>query len=180
MLAVSVFATGNEGVNPPQSGVLTSSNGVAGITNTFAFPFQTVPLLVVYAANTNGTPITNALITTTNFGITFPINGSTNNSFAWQAFVGGTKMAFGSVVSGGGTNVSVTFPFAYATPPVVTASGNSTNTTGIASVTAITITNFTILSQTAATNSWISVGTVYNPQSEYTGQFPVNNKVLSQ
>ena len=179
MLAVSVFATGNEGVNPPQSGVITPANGVTSVTNTFAFPFQTTPLLVVYAAATNSTPITNSTLTTTNFVISWPVNGSTNASFAWSAFVGGTKMAFGSVVTGGGTNVSVVFPFTYATAPQVFITGSSTNSQNIIAVTSVTATNFNALSNGNSTNSWMSIGTVYNPQTEYQGQNPINNKVLT-
>lgn len=174
-LAVSAYATGNEGVNPPQSGVINPAINTTSITNTFAFPFQTTPVMIVYSAQTNGTPITNS-ITTTNFTLSWPVNGSTNASFAWQAFVGGTKMAFGTATNGIG-NTSVAFPFAYASAPVVLITGNNTN--GVVAVSAITATNFTINSLTAQTNSWESIGTVYNPQSEYTGPFPINNKVLT-
>jgi hypothetical protein len=178
MLAVTVFATGNEGVNPPQAGILTPANGVTAITNQFAFPFQTTPLMVVYAAATNSTPITNT-ITTTNFTISYPANGSTNASFVWQAFVGGTKMCFGSLTNVAATATNVAFPFAYALPPVVTASGQGTNAANVIGITAVTTTNFTLLANASQTNYWHAIGTVYNPQTEYQGQFPANNKVLT-
>jgi hypothetical protein len=171
-LVATVFATGNEGVNPPQSGVLNSGN-VQGVTNTFAFPFQTVPVLVVYPQNTNASPFTNT-ITTTNF---YTLFGQTNDSISWQAYVGGTKEAFGTnLVSTATTNV--TFPFAYANPPVVVCSGSLTNVF----VSAVTTTNFTetVLGGASSTGvNWISVGTVYSPQTEYQGNFPINNKVLT-
>jgi hypothetical protein len=179
ILAVSAFATGNEGVNPAQGGVLTPASGVSSITNTFAFPYQTVPLMIVYAGATNSTPITNA-ITTTNFTLSYPVNGSTNASFVWQAFVGGTKMCFGSSTNVAATSTSITFPFAYATPPVVVATGQGgTNSQNVVSVTAVTTTNFSLLANASQTNYWQAIGTVYSPQSEYQGNFPVNNKVLT-
>jgi len=95
ILAVNVFATGNEGVNPPQSGVLTGTTTASSITNTFAFPFQTAPVLTVYPTLTNGTPVTNVFVTTTNFAISFPASG-TNTPFAWSAAVGATKIQYGS------------------------------------------------------------------------------------
>jgi hypothetical protein len=175
MLAVSAFATGNEGVNVPQSGVITPG-ATPNITNSFALPYQTVPLIVIYASATNGTPITNGVITTTNFSFSFPAAG-TNDTYAWQSFVGGTKEAFGTnLVATATTNV--TFPFTYATPPTVVCSGSLTNVL----VSAVTTTNFTETVSGGASSTgvnWISIGTVYNPQTEYQGNFPVNNKVLT-
>jgi len=176
-LAVSAFATGSVGVNPPQSGVITVTNGAQSVTNTFAYPFQTTPVLVVYCNATNGTPVTNNFVTTTNFAISFPVAG-TNDAYSWQAYVGGTRMQSGSVISGGGTNVTVTFANAYAVAPVVVVTGNSTNAANTIGIPAITTTNFTILSNGNSTNQWISVGTVYNPPSDYTGQNPRNNTVI--
>jgi len=69
----------------------------------------------------------------------------------------------------------VVFPQAYATLPSVVLTGNATN----ASVSTISLTNFTILGPVVQTNQWISIGVVANPTSEYTGMFPVNNKVLA-
>lgn len=179
MLAASVLATGNEGVNPPQSGVLNPATGVINVTNSFAFPYQTVPLLVIYSAATNGTPITNIFLTTTNFAFSYPVAGSTNASFAWQSFVGGTKLTYGTVISGGGTNVTVTFPFAYAAAPSVVLTGQSTNAANTVGIPSISTTNFTVLSNGNSTNSWISVGVVYNPQTQYQGQNPPNNEVVT-
>ena len=177
MLAVSVFSAGVVGVNPPQNGsvVFTPAGGLV-MTTSFAYPFQTAPLMQLYSSATNVTYTS----TTTNFVITsVGTGGATNYSVAWSAFVGGTKMAFGSVISGAGTNVVIPFPFAYAAAPVVTVSGNSTNVSATVGIQSITATNFTILTSSNSTNQWISVGTVYNPQSEYTGPNPVNNKVLT-
>jgi hypothetical protein len=175
-LAVNAFATGSEGFNPPQSGTINPATGIFNVTNTFAFPFQTTPLLVVYSAATNGTPITNNFVTTTNFSISYPVNGSTNASFSWQAYVGGTRMESGTQTVLANVATNITFPFAYAVPPVVVISGGVTNLPS--AVVAVTTTNFTLNSNATSTNQWISVGTVYNPPSENVGINPPSNKVI--
>lgn len=178
MIAVAVFATGNEGVNPPQSGVIIPTSATPNITNTFAYPFQSVPLVIIYSSLTNGTPITNNFVTTTNFGFSFPTPG-TNSSFAWQAFVGGTKMDFGANTNIAAASTTIPFHFTYASPPVVvvTAQGG-TNAVNAVTVTSVTITNFVLLANASQTNYWQAIGTVYNPQSPYTGQFPRDNTLL--
>lgn len=173
----NIFATGNEGVNPPQSGVITPATGTTSITNTFAFPFQTVPVMVVYSALTNGTPITNS-ITTTNFTLSWPVAGSTNASFAWQAYVGGTRMQSGTNTLVANTLLTNTFAYAYAVPPVVVVSGNNTNTTAVVAVISVSTTGFVEESVTSQAGSWISLGTVYNPPSENVGANPPSNKVI--
>ena len=181
VLAVNVFATGNLGVNTPQSGVLLSTNLVTGITNTFAQPFQSTPLLYVFASATNGTPVTNAFVTTTNFGITFPVNGSTNNSFAWSAFVGGTKLQSGANTNTAAASTTITFPTTYALPPVVVVTPQGgTNAANVAAVTSITSSNFVLLANASQTNYWMSVGTVAYPQTDYQGANPGSNKILAQ
>lgn len=174
LVAASAFATGNEGVNLPQIGTSYVTNGVSAFTNTFAFPFQNTPLVVVYSSLTNGSPTTNTFVTTTNFATSFP-PGGTNAAFTWSAFVGGTKMAFGTATNAAASATSVLFPFTYASPPSVVLTGNTTN----AFVQSTSITNFVILGQAVQTNGWISIGAVYNPQSENQGVNPPNNKVLT-
>ena len=177
ILAVSVFAAGTLGVNPPQNGsvVFTPAGGLV-MTTSFAYPFQTAPLMQLYSSATN----VSYTSTTTNFVVTsVGAGGATNYSVAWSAFVGGTKMAFGSVITGAGTNVIVTFPFAYAAAPIVTVTGNSTNVSSTVGIQYITTTNFAVLTSANSTNQWISVGTVYNPQTEYQGQNPLSNKILT-
>ena len=177
MLAISALATGNEGVNPPQSGVITVSNGLNIVTNTFAFPFQQTPLVVMFSSLAAGAPITNNFVTTTNFAFTFPLAG-TNASFSWQAFVGGTRMQSGTNALVGGTPLTNTFAFAYAIPPVVVPSQGATNSSAIVAVTSVSTTGFIELSSTTQTGSWIAIGTVQNPPSENTGQNPPSNKVI--
>ena len=174
VLAVNAFATGNEGVNPPQSGVLIGTATSQILTNQFAFPFQTAPVVTIYPGSTNGTPVTNSFVTTTNFAISFAPAG-TNTAWAWTAAVGATKLQYGTSTNALASSTSVVFPVAYASAPVVVLTGNTTN----AFVATVSTTNFTILGQAVQTNGWISIGTVANPQSEYTGMFPVNNKVLA-
>ena len=177
VLAVNAFATGNEGVNPPQSGLIANAVTNQITTNSFAFPFQVAPVLTIYPIATNGTPVTNVFVTTTNFAISFPPSG-TNAAFGWSAVVGGTKMEYGTqsfIVGTGSTNI--TFPAAYAVAPVVVVTSGLTNAP--TAITSITTSNFTISSYQTQTNQWMSIGIVASPASEYTGMFPVNNKVLA-
>lgn len=178
ILAVSLFATGNEGVNPPQNGVITVANSVPNVTNTFAFPFQTTPLLVVYCNAANGSPITNNFVTTTNFAISFPALG-TNDAYAWQAFVGGTRMQSGTFSAGAGTNILFNYPYASTPSVVVSGSLLPAATNNMIVVYSASATNFSInTGNTNQTVYWISVGTVYNPSSENVGQNPPVNKVV--
>jgi len=178
-LAISAFAAGNEGVNPPQSGVLNFSAATTLIqTNTFAFPYQSVPVVLIQGLATNGAPFTVSGITISNFVLTISASATTNASVAWQSFVGGTRMQSGSVNTGANTNVTVTFQYPYAVPPVVVAVGSQTNQTVAIPTSLITTTNFQIVTYGNSTNSWISVGPVAYPQTDYQGNFPVNNKVL--
>ena len=178
-LAISAFATGNEGVNPQQSGVLNFNASTTLIqTNTFAFPYQSIPVVTIQGLSTNDAPFTVSGITTTNFVLTVTANATTNASVAWQSFVGGNRMQSGTVNTGANTNVTVTFTYPYAVPPVVVAVGSQTNQTVAIPTSLITTTNFQIVTYGNSTNGWISIGTVANPQTEYQGNFPVNNKVL--
>jgi hypothetical protein len=173
-VAASALATGNLGVNPPQSGVLTVTNAASVITNQFAEAYTVAPCLVVYSSLTNGTPVTNNFVTTTNFAISFP-TGGTNSAFAWQAFVGATCQQSGTFVDNG-VLVTNTFTYPYYSTPVLLVSGTATNNP--VAVTSVTTTNFITLCGTSNTVSWISVGTVLNPTSENVGQFPPAPKLI--
>jgi hypothetical protein len=174
MLAVSAFATGGVGVNPPQSGtaVFTAAGGLV-VTNTFAYPFQVAPVATIFGSSTNAftytTTLTNIIITSAGG------TGATNYTVAWNAYVGGTRAEAGSQVMST-TTTNVTFPNAYAIAPVVTLTGSATTNTP--AVTSITTTNFAITIVGSGTIQWTSVGTVYNPPSDYTGQNPRNNTVI--
>ncbi len=183
MIAVAVFAAGSIGVNPPQKGVLYPANGTYSITNTFAYPFQTTPLLVVSAGATNSTPITNSVLTKTNFVISWPVNGSTNASFSWSAFVGGTRMQSGTFVagSGGASTLTNTFTYPYAIAPSVVVSGSLLPTATNNGVVVSTVTTTGFIVSTGNTNQtiyWQAIGTVANPQTEYQGQYPRSNPVI--
>ena len=180
-LGASVFATGSVGVNPAQNGILNLTNGLASITNTFAYPFQVAPVMFFYATATNQTPITNNFVTTTNFSISYPVNASTNGIVAWTAYVGGTRMQAGSIAFNSGTvTTNISFANAYYTAPNVVVTGGvlGNNTNAFPVVTAITATNFTLSAGETQTVQWMSVGTVANPASENTGLNPRNNTIL--
>jgi hypothetical protein len=174
LLSATCFSAGTVGVNPPQSGIINPATGTTSITNTFAYPFQSTPIVVVYAAATNSTPITNS-ITKTNFVLSWPAAGSTNASFTWQAFVGGTRMQSGTQAMST-TSTNVAFPNAYSVAPVVIVNGSATS--NAPAVSSITTTNFTITIVGSGTMQWISVGTVKDPQTEYQGKFPKSNPVI--
>lgn len=185
MLAVSALATGAIGPNPPQSGVSTFTANTWTNTITFAYPFQSVPVINSFYVSgaTNSLPFTNNAVTTTNFNIIVNTTNSlgTNQAvIAWQAYVGGTRLESGTNALVAATPLSIVFPFPYAVPPTVVASGSSTNaavsvTIGISG---ISTTNFTAASGTAQMVSWIAVGTVASPQSPNSGLNPQNNTVL--
>lgn len=182
-IGVSAFATGSVGVNPPQNGTLNFTNGIPGITNSFAYPYTVAPVVTLYAiSGTNATPLTNNFVTTTNFAVTLPANASTNGVVYWTAAVGATRLQAGSIAFNSGTvTTNVTFPYAYAvTPSVVqlqgSVLGSATNSSPV--VTAITTTNFTISAGLTQTVYWEAIGTVANPQSPYQGQYPQNNTIV--
>ena len=153
-----VIATSSSYVATSSTGI---SWGLQGIRNSFG-----TNTITSIAYNT----ITNSYIAA----------GTNGQSYAWQAYVGGTKMAFGTTTNAAGSATSVVFPFTYASPPTVVISPQGgTNSVNAVSVMSVSITNFTVLATVVQTIGWISVGTVYNPQTEYQGNFPVNNKVLT-
>ena len=155
-MAASVFATGNEGVNPPQTGVTTFTQaGGLIVTNTFAFPFQTAPLALLSPSSTNtftwATTTTNLIITSG--------GGSavTNYTVNYAVFVGGTRMQSGTNAVTAGVLLTNVFTYPYALIPSVVVSGTSTNTTGVVAVTSVSTTNFVEESTTTQNASWISV-----------------------
>jgi hypothetical protein len=152
------FATGAEGVNPQQNGIVTGNTTSQTITNSFPFPYTVPPVMQFFPTLTNATPLTNVFVTTTNFAISFPAAG-TNTPIGWMASIGATRMEYGTnafLVAVGSTNI--TFPFPYSQQPSVVCSG-STN----AYVTATTLTNFTLQAFTNETIYWQSIGTTLNP-----------------
>jgi hypothetical protein len=177
----AAMATGSVGVNPPQSGTINFTNGSAAtqVTNTFAYSYTVPPVVTLYALTTNTLTLTNVFVTTTNFAVGVNVNGTTNGIVYWTSAVGATRLEYGIQVMGGSGTTNVTFPYPYAYVPVVQIEGNGgAGTNALVSVTAVTTTNFTLTCPLAQTNSWISVGTVANPQSPNSGPFPGLNTVI--
>lgn len=175
MLAVSAFATGNEGVNPPQVGTIVFNTGSGLVQSTnFAMAFQTPPVAVIFGSSTNTFTYTT---TTTNITVTSGGGtGATNYTVGYSAYVGGTRLEYGTgTIATAATNV--TFPNPYALAPVVILNGTTTNVLATTpTTTGFFVTNNASVATSAFT--WISVGTVYNPASENTGQNPPSNKVI--
>ena len=162
-LALSAFAAGEYGPNYPQSGVLNFPPGTVanGVSNMFAYPFTQVPVMVFYATTTNAAPITNNFVTTTNFGVQ---SASTNNAIiSWTAYIGYPRIQVGQVVTVANTTTNVLFATPYAQIPTITLGQGGTNVQFQAAVTAITLTNFSLLSNVASTNQWQAIGTALTP-----------------
>lgn len=158
-LAGSVFATGAFQADSPQSGVSAFTGTTQTNTVTFSPAFSTTPVVQVFGSATNASPITTT-VTSSNLVI---VVSSTNLSVAWNAYIGYPRVEVGSVITVAATATNVTFPTPYAFPPIVNVEGASTNANGIVAVTAITTTNFTMISNVAQTNQWGSIGTAYQP-----------------
>lgn len=177
MLVVSAFATGNEGVNPIQTGVATfTTAGGLVVTNTFALQFQTAPVALLAPSSTNTFTYT---ASPTNIVITSGGGtGATNYTVNWTAYIGGTRIEAGAVQNVAGTVTNVMFPNPYAVAPIVVGIGSATNTTAVVGISSITTTNFSIYCTISNTVDWMSIGTVYNPQSPNTGTFPTPNTTV--
>jgi len=158
-VVLNTFATGAYQLDSPQSGVFIFTGTNQSQTITFNPGFSRTPVIQVFGSSTNASPITNS-VTATNLTISV---ASTNLSVAWNAFIGYPRLQKGTIVSGGGTNVTVSFSPAYAYAPVVSIDGSSTNSSSITGISSVTTTNFTILSGATTTNYWQAIGEAYAP-----------------
>jgi len=158
VLAVNCFATGSLGVNPQQSGVITVvTNGAASLyyTNTFPSPYQSVPVVTLFnLGNTNALPLTNS-VTSTNFIV--ELNTPTNTTIAWQSYIGTPTIQSGSFTNTTATSQAVSFARPFAQLPVVVLTSAVTNA-GAAAITAITLTNFTMIQNLSTTNYYMAFG----------------------
>lgn len=158
--AVNAFATGAQGVNPYQSGIINTATNGAAIqysTNTFAFPFQTVPVVTLFSlGQTNVLPFTN-VVTTTNFIVQSATNGF-NASIAWQAYAGTPRIQAFTFTNVAAIATNVTFPYPYAQVPVVVVIGQSTNVAATVGVYNVTLTGFSFICNQGQTNQAEVIG----------------------
>lgn len=158
-LTVECFATGAIGVNPSQNGIISIvTNGAATLlyTNTFPYPFQSVPVVALFnLGNTNALPFTN-VVTSTNFIL--QLNTPTNTTVAWQAFIGTPRIQSGTNATIGTITTNIPFAGPYAYNPIVVCQSFSTNAEAAIAVTAVTITNFTVRCNLTEMFNWISFG----------------------
>jgi hypothetical protein len=167
-LAAECFATGPLPINSYQSGFINFTNG-GSATNVYTFPvgftYPPAVSLFLVSANTNALPFTNT-VTTTNFTtiINTTVNGATNATIAWTATPCSVFEQWSTTVNTAGVATNVAFPVPYVYPPMVNAQPNSTN--GFVAITAITTTNFTLLSNIAMTNYWNAIGEVVTPGTQ--------------
>lgn len=166
VLAMSAHATGTINVNaaqltpsnPSQFGTLypQATNGTAGagypLTNSFPYPFNAPPALVV--TTPSGNSVTNGTITSTNFIVT---SSTTNTSISWQAYAGYARVQTG-LAAAGTTNITFAIPFT--ATPVVQLEGVNTNaySLGVVSSTGFTI-NEPVTNGVAV--YWGAFGTAY-------------------
>lgn len=154
----SVFATGLLPSNSAQSGFVNFTNGgsqSATVTFTPAFTYPPAMTVFLMTTPTNALPLTN-VVTSTNF--TLSVAASTNATIAWTAQPAACLMQWGNATNVAATATNISFPTPYLYPPNVVLTPSSTNATAVSAVTAVTTTNFTLLSNAAQTNQWTAVG----------------------
>ncbi len=171
------FATGAEGINPTQQGLINATSNSAAIayyTNTFAFPFQSLPVVTLFTVGTvtNAMPYTN-VVTTTNFVVQFATNGFSPTIY-WQAYIGTPRIiSMTPTNQTAGTATNILLPATYAYPPVVVVTGQGSASNAFVNVYGITTTNFTLFSNQLGTNQvlvfgiWASPSTSANTQAGY-------------
>jgi len=157
VVGLNCFATGAAGVNPPQSGVISFTNGGV-VSNVFTFPYayQSTPVVKFFSDTTNATPLTNSAVSST--GFTLYIATSTNANIAWSAYVGTPRIQAGVATNAAATATTVTFSSPYAYTPQVVLTGGNTNINAISAITSITPSNFVFQCSVANTNQWMSFG----------------------
>lgn len=157
----NVFATGTEGVNPPQSGTLTF-NGATGlsITNPFSFSYSSQPAVIIYPQATNNNPFTVSAVTISNFVLTVTSGATTNTSVNWISYAGYPRVQVGTNAITANAFVTNAFPYPFVLPPIINIEGSTTNGVGISSV---TTTNFVETSNAAQSVYWGAFGVAYTP-----------------
>ena len=164
----SSLATGAVGTDVPQSGVLTfTAATTVFITNNFAYPYTQLPVITFAALTTNALPITNQLVTLTNFIVSV---NATNSQVAWSSFAGYQRIQYGTNAVQGSLLLTNTFSPAYVYNPVVSIEGSGTNAlSGTMAVSSVSPTQFVV--QFGNTNQvmyWMAIGTSASP-----GNYPV-------
>lgn len=160
-LAYNAFATGNEGVNPPQSGVINFSTGGLIVTNSFPFAYSSQPAVIAYSLNgTNNTPFVVSAVTLTNFVLTAFNGATTNASAAWASFAAYPRIYSGTNIIGANGLATNAFPVPFVYPPVLVIGDSLTNGYA-AGVT--TTTNCTITGGPAETIYWQVLGYSFQP-----------------
>lgn len=172
LLAVnSAFGTGAVGLNPVQTGTLTftTANGVY-ITNAFAYPYTTVPIVQFSLVTTNAFPVTNVAVTPTNFIVSA---NTTNSTISWVSFVGFPRVQTGTNAIQAQLLLTNTFNTPFAFNPIVQLTGSGTNIVkGTIAVSSVSPTNFVI--QFGDTNQvvyWGALGISATPGS-YNPNYP--------
>ena len=162
VLGVNAFASGVTPINASQSGILYFTNsGPTSITNQLNPGFTYPPAMQAFflSGATNALPIT-VTATTTNYIVT--VNAATNAVIAWSANPAAALAQFGQIITVAGVPYTNTFGTAYAYAPTVVASPAITNAAASVAVYNVSTTSFVLLSNTAQTNQWISIGETYS------------------
>lgn len=160
-LACGCFASGIIPPNQAQSGVINFNVGTGLVqTNTFPYPYQSLPAVLLFPSATNNTPLTLSGITTSGFVVTVTTGATTNLSVAWQAYAGFPRVYAGTNIMAANVTATNVFPVPYILPPIPEIADSSTNG-GAACV--VTTTNIVITTTAAETVFWGTFGVTYQP-----------------
>ena len=170
LVGVDAMATGPIPINSTQSGTLSfTTNGASPliITNAFSPGFSYPPVMSFYLTGgsvTNAGPLTNTILTTTNFAV--ELATPTNATVYWTAVAASPRIETGSQYVLSTTPTNISFAPAYgAAPFVVTEPGYlglaATNTS--IGITNITSTQFQATVSVSQLVTWMSFGSAAVP-----------------
>lgn len=160
-VTLAVFATGPIGPNPPQSGVVTFSGpSVQTNTVTFPYPYTVLPALILQAQTTNATPLTNTVITLTNFTLEV---ATSNVLVNWTAYAPYPRVESGTNALTAFTPVTNNFNPVYVYAPILNVEGSSTNNNAQPAITSVTSSNFVVSAAVTQTIYWGAFGPAYTP-----------------
>lgn len=171
LLPLGAMATGAVGTDPAQNGVITYDNVTWAATNTFSFPFSTIPIVLFYPSSATAFPYTNT-VSKTGFELDLNSVTASNLTVSWSAYVGTPRIEYGQVTSTTHPLQTNTFSPTYAFTPnlVICPVANKTNAVYISSVTS---SNFVLdygVTVVGETVNFQAIGTAFQP-----GNNPVSN-----
>lgn len=178
VLPLGAWATGSVPTDQPQNGVLTYDNTTWSISNSFPYPYSTVPIVLFYPSSASAFPYTNT-VSTTGFNLDIASATGSNLTVNWSAYVGYQRLERGSIVTPNTVRYTNSFSPIYAFTPQLSLVGTSgavsgtvtTNTGSVTNlvlnvpvVTSVTPSNFIFtVGSTNQTIYWSAIGTAFAP-----------------